>query len=217
MAARPVAPPGERCEMCGVAIAEEHSHVVNVEQRSLLCTCRPCYLLFTDRRAELRFRAVPDRYLTFPGFELGPAQWDELEIPVNLVFFFHHSGLGRMVAFYPGPAGATESELPGSAWESVLAANPQLGTLEPDVEGLLVRAPDRQRPGFDCFLVPIDKCYELVGALRQVWRGFDGGQEARGRIDSFFADLQTRSRPAGRHSPSAGHGDAGATSRRLAP
>ena len=31
---------GEVCEMCAVPIADEHSHVVNVEVRNLLCTCR---------------------------------------------------------------------------------------------------------------------------------------------------------------------------------
>jgi hypothetical protein len=196
-ASRPAAPVGERCEMCGVGIAEEHQHVVNTEQRNLLCTCRPCYLLFTSERAELRYRAVPDRYLTFPEFHLGPAQWDELEIPVGLAFFFQNSGMGRTVAFYPGPAGATESELSLSAWDAVLAANPELAVLEPDVEALLIRSLDRDRAEFDCYLVPVDKCYELVGQLRQVWRGFDGGQAARQRIEQFFSDLGMRSRPAG--------------------
>ena len=44
--------------------------------------------------------------------------------------------------------------------------------------------------------MPIDRCYELVGALRAAWRGFDGGQEARALLDAFFADLAARSRPA---------------------
>jgi hypothetical protein len=37
-----------------------------------------------------------------------------------------------------------------------------------------------------------------VGALRMVWRGFDGGREARDLLDAFFADLAARSRPARR-------------------
>jgi hypothetical protein len=44
--------------------------------------------------------------------------------------------------------------------------------------------------------VPIDVCYALVGQLRRVWRGFDGGTEARQAIDDFFADIAARSRPA---------------------
>ena len=51
-------------------IADEHQHVVNLEGRQLMCVCRGCYLLFTDTEAELRFRAVPDRYLAFPDFAL---------------------------------------------------------------------------------------------------------------------------------------------------
>ena len=44
----------------------------------------------------------------------------------------------------------------------------------------------------ECFLVPIDVCYELVGRLRRVWRGFDGGQDARREIDDFFGTLPPR-------------------------
>ena len=197
IAARPPpAPAGEVCEMCDVAIAEDHQHVVDVTNRSLMCACRACYLLFTAEGAHLRYRAVPDRYLSFPDFQIGPGQWDQLEIPVGLAFFFHNSALGRTVAFYPGPAGATESELPLEAWTSVVADNPQLRLLAPDVEALLVRTPGRGSADITCHLVPIDSCYELVGQLRAVWRGFDGGQEARERIDAFFARVAARSKPA---------------------
>jgi hypothetical protein len=101
-----------------------------------------------------------------------------------------------MVAFYPGPAGATESELPLAAWEAVTTANPALATLEPDVEALLIRTNSTEGDASDCFLVPVDKCYELVGQLRRVWRGFDGGQDARRHVDDFFCALRARSRPA---------------------
>ena len=195
-ARRPSQVDGERCEMCAEAIGEAHSHVVNVAARSLLCTCRACYLLFTDEHAELRYRSVPDRFLSFPGFRLERPLWDALEIPVGLAFFFRNSVMDRTVAFYPGPAGAAESELPMGAWDDVVAANPQLRALVPDVEAIIVRGPDGGRTGFECFLVPIDACYELVGGLRQVWRGFDGGQDARALIDRFFATAAARSRPA---------------------
>jgi hypothetical protein len=197
IAARPPPPPpGETCEMCAEAIAEQHQHVVDVTSRSLMCTCRACYLLFTADGAQLRYRSVPDRYLAFPEFQLGPGQWDQLEIPVGLAFFFHNSAMGKTIAFYPGPAGATESELPLDAWSMVTQANPQLGLLSPDVEALLVRTPGRGTGEVSCHLVPIDACYELVGQLRTVWRGFDGGSEARARIDEFFAMVAKRSKPA---------------------
>jgi Family of unknown function (DUF5947) len=182
--------------MCAEPISDMHQHVVDLESRALMCTCRACYLLFTAEAAELRYRAVPDRYLSFTGFALGPGQWDQLEIPVGLVFFFRNSMQNRTVAFYPGPAGATESELPMDAWDAVVAANPQLGLLQTDVEALLIRAPERGRKGFTCNIVPIDACYELVGRLRQLWRGFDGGTDAHNAMDEFFEKVSALSRPA---------------------
>ena len=83
---RPAAPVGERCEMCSEPIGDEHQHVVDVRSRAMMCTCRPCYLLFTDQHADLRYRAVPDRYLSFPGFTLARTDWEDLQIPVGLAF-----------------------------------------------------------------------------------------------------------------------------------
>lgn len=193
---RPTAVVGERCEMCAEPIAESHQHVVNLESRVLMCTCRACYLLFTAHDAALRYRAVPDRYLSFPGFELDARQYDELEIPVGLAFLFTNSVLGRTIAFYPGPAGATESELALDAWERIVETNPELSLLLPDVEALLIRGTDHGRNVFSCHLVPIDACYELVGRLRQLWRGFDGGREVHDAMDEFFTTVAARSRSA---------------------
>lgn len=192
---RPAPAVGERCEMCAEPISDDHPHVVDLESRALMCTCRGCYLLFTAEDAQLRYRAVPDRYLSFPDFTLDARQYDELEIPVGLVFLFKSSVLDRTVAFYPGPAGATESELPLEAWSRVVESNPQLSVLRADVEALLLRGTDGGSE-FSCYLVPIDVCYALVGQLRRVWRGFDGGTEAHQAIDDFFADIAARSRPA---------------------
>ncbi|AOS95029.1 hypothetical protein AN480_28830 (plasmid) [Mycobacterium intracellulare subsp. chimaera] len=188
---RAPAPARQRCEMCSESIADAHQHVVNVAGRQLMCVCRGCYLLFTDSQAELRYRAVPDRYLAFPSFALDRPAWEALQIPVGLAFFFRNSALDRTVAFYPGPAGATESELDLDAWGAIRAADPRVDLLAEDVEALLVRVPDDGPP--DCYLVPIDACYEFVGGLRQLWRGFDGGQEAREFIDTFFTTLAARS------------------------
>jgi hypothetical protein len=188
---RPPPSADERCEMCGLAIAAQHQHVVNVSSRSLMCTCRPCYLLFTHDDAQLAYRAVPDRYLSFPA--IAAPVWEELELPVGVAFLFVNSALERVVAFYPGPAGATESELSLQAWERVVLAVPQLTTLKPDVEALLVRSLDQD---VEAFLVPIDVCYELVGQLRTLWRGFDGGQEVRSQLNDFFARVRAKARPA---------------------
>jgi hypothetical protein len=107
-----------------------------------MCVCRACYLLFTDSNADLRYRAVPDRYLAFEDFALDRRAWEALQIPVGVAFFFTNSALQRTVAFYPGPAGATESELDLDAWNAISGADSRVGLLADDVEALLVRVPD---------------------------------------------------------------------------
>jgi hypothetical protein len=185
---------GEVCELCTEPISDEHGHLVDLEARTLMCACRGCYLLFVSEGAGgAHFRSVPERYLSFDHFELSPAQWDSLQIPVSVAFFFLNSSLGRVAAFYPGPAGATESELPLDTWAEVLEANPQLSTMQPDVEAFLVRSKATQG-GTECYIVPIDACYELVGHLRRLWRGFDGGQEANAKLDAFFDEVGAKAR-----------------------
>jgi hypothetical protein len=195
-AAAPAAKPagtgraGERCEFCGESVLEDHAHVVNLETRALACACRACYLLFMpEGAAGGKYRSVPDRYLVLRGSTFTPAQWDELQIPVGIAFVFYNSALGRAVAFYPSPAGATESLLSLETWEQVVRQHPVLATLAPDVEALLVQ---RTGDAFACYVAPIDACYELVGRIRRTWKGFDGGEEARAAIDGFFAALDSR-------------------------
>jgi hypothetical protein len=103
-----------------------------------------------------------------------------------------------MVAFYPGPAGATESELDMEAWHDIRAADPRLDTLADDTEALLVRVPDDRAEPPDCHLLPIDACYEFVGRLRMLWRGFDGGHDVRAYIDEFFSAIGDRSKAVAR-------------------
>lgn len=182
--ARPV---GEYCEMCGIDVGAEHRHVVDLDTRRLMCSCRPCGLLFTASGAGRgNFRTVPDRYLTDPEFVLDEVLWDDLGVPVAVAFFFHNSVLGNVVAHYPSPAGATESLLDLTAWAAVVAQNPLVGALEPDVEALVIRRPD------EAYLVPIDTCYELVGLIRMHWAGFDGGPQVNDDLDRFFADAHAR-------------------------
>jgi hypothetical protein len=191
--APPPPPAGEvgRCEMCTEPFGELHGHVVDLENRGLMCTCRGCALLFVNQGAGGgRYRSVPERYRYAPNVPLAELTWDSIGIPVAMAFFFANSKLGETVAFYPSPAGATESLLPLEAWSDLLAAIPNLGELESDVEALLVH---RQEDGFEFFVVPIDACYQLVGLVRTYWKGFDGGEEAWTAINKFFAELRERS------------------------
>jgi hypothetical protein len=207
--ARPRKPPtpGEACEMCGEPVPDDHRHVVDLERRGLLCACRGCALLFSgpkassrvsrdakvlgDDAAQGRYRTVPDRYLRIDPFDLSPRTWAALQIPVGVAFMVHNTQMEQTVAFYPSPGGSTESELPLDAWSDVVAANPALAHVEPDVEAVLVRTGS---DGDTCYVVPVDRCYELVGVLRTHWRGFDGGHEVREHLDRFFSDVDGRSR-----------------------
>jgi hypothetical protein len=186
--------PGELCEFCTEPVYDEHPHVVNVETRSLMCACRGCYLLFApDGAAGGKYRAVPDDVTLDPEFRLTNGQWDSLQIPVGMAFFFHQSDLGRAVAFYPSPAGATESLLPLETWQELVAANSVVASMLPDVQALLVYRP--RDAAQRCYVVPIDACYQLVGLIRRYWKGFDGGEEVWREIEGFFAMLTDRSRP----------------------
>lgn len=176
--------------MCSADVAPEHGHLVNVHSRSLMCVCRPCYLLFTqDGAGTGRFRAVPQRYLLLPELGAASGEWECLQLPIGLAFFFRNSVTGRIAALYPSPAGATESELPLDSWDAFAAAVPALATLAPDVEALLVR---RRDAGVDALIAPIDACYELTGRIRRHWRGFQGGDEVQQEIDAFFARVAAR-------------------------
>ena len=157
-----------------------------------MCACRACRILF-DRSAAGggHYRLIPDRRLRLAGFELDDAAWEELRIPVDMAFFFHSSAAERVVAFYPGPMGATESLLELEAWQALEAANPVLASMEPDVEALLV---NRARGAREHWLVPIDDCYALVGLIRTRWRGLTGGKEVWEEIGRFFEALDGRSR-----------------------
>jgi hypothetical protein len=198
-AAGPGAPPAavqEHCELCGEPIAPEHRHLLDLETRELMCACQACKILF-DRGAAGggHYRLVPDRRLRLEDLELDDALWDGLRVPVDMAFFFHSSRAGRVLAFYPSPMGPTESQLTLSAWEELVARNPVLGTMAPDVEALLV---DRVGGARRHWLVGVDECYALVGLIRTRWRGLSGGTEVWGAITEFFEALDRRSRPARR-------------------
>ncbi|MFD0263397.1 DUF5947 family protein [Kitasatospora indigofera] len=188
----PAPPQPERCELCGQALAADHRHLVETELRALACACQACTMLFAQAGAGGgRYRAVPDRYLVDPDHRLDDSAWEQLQIPVSTAFFFRNAALERLVALYPSPAGATESELDPQTWESVLGRSDLSAHLADDVEALLLhRAPGRT----ECYLVPIDICYELVGRMRLHWQGFDGGAEARADLAAFFERVRARAR-----------------------
>jgi hypothetical protein len=183
----------EHCELCGNPIPDQHRHLLSLETRELLCSCRACSVLFDHRGAGGgHYRLVPERVLSLQDFELSDPAWERLRIPVDMAFFFVSSADDRVMAFYPSPMGATESRLELDAWNEVRRANPVMATMAPDVEALLV---NRAKGARQHWLVGIEDCYRLVALIRTRWRGFTGGKDVWVEIERFFDGLDDRARP----------------------
>ena len=188
----PTRAPVEHCELCNDVIPVDHHHLLDLAKHSLVCSCQACSILFSSQSG--KYRLVPRRYLALSDFHMTDEQWDDLMIPVNMVYIFRSTIAQRVMAFYPSPAGAMESLLSLESWEALIKDNPILNTLEPDVEALLI---NRVRNAREHYIVPIDACYQLVGLIRVSWRGLSGGEAAWKAIEEFFADLRRKSQQVG--------------------
>ena len=180
----------EKCEFCGAGLAPEHKHLLEVAKRRIVCTCTPCALRFQDVVGG-RFKLVPSDIRYLSEFDLSDSEWENLALPINLAFFFYSTPQQKMNAMYPSPAGATESLLPLTAWDSLVERNSELTTMAADVEALLVNRVGAKR---EYYIVPIDLCFELIGLIRVHWRGLSGGDKVWEEVDKFFSKLRASAR-----------------------
>jgi hypothetical protein len=195
-------PNRERCELCGSGLLPDHSHLVELAARKLVCSCEACAILFSHHPGG-KFKRVPRRVRSLPQFQLSEAAWNSLMVPINMVFFYRSSVENRVIALYPSPAGAMESLLPLAAWNDIVASNPILQQLEADVEGLFVKRLGNSAPRY--YLLPIDECFELVGLIRMHWKGLSGGTEVGEKLAEFFARLETRAGGMGESEATSSH------------
>jgi hypothetical protein len=182
----------ERCELCAAEVGSEHPHLIEPATRKLLCTCNACAILFSGMG--MKYKRVPRRVLSLADFHLSDGQWESLMVPISMAFFYRSTPDKRVVAFYPSPAGATESMLPLETWNEIEDANPVLKEMEPDVEALLANRVGHARGVAvpDYYVLPIDECYKLVGLIRANWKGLSGGTDVWQEIGQFFSGLKER-------------------------
>ncbi len=174
----------EVCEICGVTIAEDHRHLLQLVERRLVCCCEACWAM---RAGEGEYRPTGNRTLWLPDLRIPDDLWAGFQIPIGLAFFMRSTVTECVVAMYPSPAGATESELHFESWQRMLELNPVLTELEPDIEGLIVnRLSDP--PAYA--ITPIDRCYALTGAIKASWEGISGGSGVEHAVSRFFAHLR---------------------------
>jgi hypothetical protein len=187
--ARPQVPalqagPDERCDLCATTVPTDHRHMLDLYERRIVCVCESCWAL---RSGDSEYRPTGTRTVWLEDFDLPEELWAQFRIPIGLAFFMHSSLTECVVAMYPSPAGATESELHFETWGRLVAMNPVLSELEHDAEALIV---NRMSDPPAYAIAPIDRCYMLVGLVKAAWEGISGGAAVERAIDAYFDDLR---------------------------
>jgi hypothetical protein len=176
----------ERCDLCHTSLPDDHRHLLHLVERRILCSCEACWAL---RSGDAEYRPAGMRTVWLQSFQFDEALWRRFAIPIGLAFFMRSSVTDGVVAFYPSPAGATESELSMEAWEQLVARNPALEELDPDAEALIV---NRLSSPAQYAIAPIDQCYALVGLIKSRWDGISGGSALEEAVPEFFDALRGR-------------------------
>jgi hypothetical protein len=171
-----------RCDLCGASMPEDHRHLLQLEERAMVCVCESCWALRSGD-PEYRPTATGTRWLA--DFDLPGELWARLRIPIGLAFFLRTRG--GIVAFYPSPAGATESELDLAAWNELTLLNPELAQMESEAEVLIVNC--LSEPA-QAAIAPTDEAYRLVGLIKANWQGISGGPDVDRAVVAFFEGLR---------------------------
>lgn len=179
----------ERCDLCHMTIPDDHRHLLHLAERRIVCACEACWAM---RSGDPDYRPAGMRTLWLEGFDCDDALWGRLRVPIGLAFLMRTTVTDGALAFYPSPAGATESELPDGAWEALVERNPILAGLDPDAEALII---NRLADPPEYAIAPIDQCYALVGLVKSRWEGISGGDALVLAVPEFFAALRARSAP----------------------
>jgi hypothetical protein len=179
----------EVCDLCGVTIPDDHRHLLHLVERRIVCACEACWAM---RSGEGDYRPTGNRTLWLPDLDVPDDLWSSFQIPIGLAFFMESTVTACVVAMYPSPGGATESELHFESWNRMVALNPVLRELEPDIEGLIV---NRLTEPPVYAIAPIDRCYALTGSIKATWEGISGGAGVDAAVTRFFDSLRAEAVP----------------------
>jgi hypothetical protein len=174
------------CELCPIGIGEDHRHLLHLVERRIVCVCETCWSM---RSGDPEFRPPGSRTLWLEDFAMADEIWSAFQIPIGLAFLMRSSVSRGVVALYPSPVGATESELDLTAWDALCQANPVLDQMEPDAEALIV---NRTADEHQYAIVPVDQCYRMVGLIKSRWEGITGGRGVEEAIGEFFERVRER-------------------------
>ena len=180
----------EGCDLCGIGIPEDHRHLLALSERRIVCACEACWAM---RSGEGDYRPTGNRTLWLPGLDVPDDLWASFQIPIGLAFFMESTVTACVVAMYPSPGGATESELHFDSWSRMRELNPVLDGLEPDIEGLIA---NRLSDPPIYVIAPIDRCYALTGTIKARWEGISGGPGVEAAVAEFFDALRAQAVPA---------------------
>jgi Family of unknown function (DUF5947) len=180
----------EVCDLCGIGIPEDHRHLLALSERRIVCACEACWAM---RSGEGDYRPTGNRTLWLPDLDVPGDLWASFQIPIGLAFFMESTVTACVVAMYPSPGGATESELHFDTWSRMRRLNPVLDGLEPDIEGLIA---NRLADPPIYVIAPIDRCYALTGTIKARWEGISGGPGVEAAVAEFFEALRAQAVPA---------------------
>ena len=158
--------------------------MLHLVERRIVCTCEACWALYSGNP---EYRPTGSRTLFLDGFQCDAELWGAFQIPIGLAFFMESTVTACVVAMYPSPAGATESELHFDSWSRMRRLNPVLEGMEPDIEGLIANRLSNP-PMY--VIAPIDRCYELTGTIKAHWEGISGGPGVEAAVTRFFERLR---------------------------
>ena len=162
-------------------IADEHRHLVDIEGAAHLCapagrapSCSPPTVPAGAATGRAR-RATPPS----TDFALdAAASGTRCRSRSSVAFFFRNSALERIAAFYPEPGRrdrvAARRSTPGTRSSRPTRCWPR-SSRRRGAAGPCAGATARE-----CFIVPIDACYELVGHLRRCGAASTAAGSARG-------------------------------------